>query len=548
MEGQDPPPSLPGPGLADTGDPGAEVTDRVENSLRAVGRGSVISLVGSVAQILLTAFAYIIAVRILSVPSWGEFTLGVSVTGLLSTMGLLGMGQAMARSLAYEQDPAERRAIIRWGLGVAIVAAFALSFAVWALSPWMARGFHNTALVPVFQLMSITVGFSILSIAISGIFQGFKDVLPNAILRNGLNAGLFLIFLIALVGFDIGLLAVMVAYVAAGAVSLLALVGYALRKLPRQVNHDGVPRRRPKRSLWHFTLAFWGSNNLLYITAYADTLILGVFWPSSEVGYYSAAMTLARILLFGTLALAFIFLPVAAGLMRDGDPDTIRTTYLTSTRWVLVVTVPFFLLFAFAPKTSMEFVWGHRYIAGAPALQILVITSFFSTVVGPVQSCLGGLGKAKVMAWNAGASAAANISLSLLLIPSLGLLGAAIAWGVARALLPLLGLRALWTSHRITSFRRSLLVPLGITLAIGGPVVVFATMMVRTPWVVVPLFFFGAGLYILVVLLTRSLSRADLVILAGVERVLGRPLPELRSFLLRFVREPSPRALPSTGS
>lgn len=504
-----------------------------------------VSLVGSISQLFLTFIAYIIAVRVLSVSEWGEYTLGVSVTGLLSLVGLLGLGQAMARALAFEQDPAERRAVVRWGMGVSLVAAVALSSTVYFASPALAQFFHNSALVPVFELMSVTVGFGIVSTTIAGVFQGFKDVAPNALIANAANAGLFALFLVVLIPLHAGIIGVVVAYVAAAGVALALLFVYAWRKLPLHLRSDVPPNRRPSKTLWKYTIAFWGSQNLMYITAYADTLILGVFWPSTQVGYYSAAMTLARILLFGTMALAFIFLPVAASLFRDGDEEAIRRTYVTSTRWVLVVTVPFFLLFAFAPQTSMEFVWGHRYLPGANALQILVVTSFLSSMVGPVQSCLAGLGKAKVLVWTALVSATVNIALSLLLIPTFGVIGAAIAWGVARALLPLLGLGVLWEAHRISPFRRVLLLPLGVSLVIGAPVVYLAARFVDSPWVVVPLFFFGAALYIASILATRALTRDDLVLLEGVERMLGRPLPEVRQFLNRFVHEPASAPLVS---
>jgi len=534
---------LEAPDLTPTEEPGTSEEPstpdhpRIDHSLRAVGHGSMVSLVGSISQLFLTFIAYIIAVRVLSVSEWGEYTLGVSVTGLLSLVGLLGLGQAMARALAFEQDPAERRAVVRWGMGVSLVAAVALSSTVFFASPALALFFHNSALVPVFELMSVTVGFGIISTTIAGVFQGFKDVAPNALIANAANAGLFALFLILLVPFHAGILGVVSAYVAAAGVALGLLFVYAWRKLPLHLRSDVPPNRRPSKTLWQYTVAFWGSQNLMYITAYADTLILGVFWPSTQVGYYSAAMTLARILLFGTMALAFIFLPVAASLFRDGDEEAIRRTYVTSTRWVLVITVPFFLLFAFAPQTSMEFVWGHRYLPGASALQILVITSFLSSMVGPVQSCLAGLGKAKVLVWTSLVSAVANIALSLLLIPTFGVIGAAIAWGVARALLPVLGLGVLWEAHRISPFRRVLLIPLGLSLIIGAPVVWVATRFVATPWIVVPLFFFGAALYVASILVTRALTRDDLVLLEGVERIIGRPLPELRQFLSRYMHD-----------
>ena len=514
-------------------------TARLDQSLRTVGSGSLISLIGSLAQILFTSAAYVLAVHRISVPAWGEFTLGVSVSGLLSLVGLLGLRQAVARSLAYETDPGERRAIIRWSLGVSLVAASALTLSVYFLAGALAGLFHNSALVPVFELMSVTVGVAIVSATLAGIFQGFKDAVPNALIVNGANAGLFVAFLIVLLDFHIEILGVVGAYVLASGVSLTLLVLYTCQKPPGHLRTDVPARPRPRSSLWRYTFAFWGSNNLAYLTAYADTLILGVFWPSTQVGYYSAAMTLARLRLFGTVALAFIFLPVSAGLIREGDDESLRRIYVTSTRWVLVVTVPFFLLFAFAPEKSMGFVWGHRYLAGAVALQILVVGSFLASMIGPVQSCLAGLGQARILLWTTLVSSLANVALSFGLIPEFGILGAAAAWGAARSLLPVLGLRAIWRMHRVSPFRKPLLVPLGLSLVIGGPVVFFASVYIATSWVVVPLFFFGAGVYVLSILLARALTRDDLILLAGVERFLGRPLPAVRQFLNRYIREPT---------
>ncbi len=207
------------------------------------------------------------------------------------------------------------------------------------------------------------------------------------------------------------------------------------------------------------------------------------------------------------------------------------------------MTVPFFLLFAFAPESSMELIWGHRYEPGASALQILVFSSFLASMLGPVQSTLAGVGKAKVLVWTSMASAVTNITLSLLLIPKYGLIGAAIAWGVARAMLPILGLSVLYEFCHITPFRRVLLLPLGVTLAIGGPVMLLATTFDHSPFLVIPLFFFGGALYLVAILATRTLSRDDLVLLEGVERVLGRRLPALREFLNRFIHDPAPAPL-----
>jgi hypothetical protein len=115
-------------------------------------------------------------------------------------------------------------------------------------------------------------------------------------------------------------------------------------------------------------------------------------------------------------------------------------------------------------------------------------------------------------------------------------LGASAAWGIARGMYPGLGLAALNRTNGITPFRRVLLLPVVVTLAIGIPVfVVFERLPHVSHWAVIPLFFFGSGLYVAAVIATKCLLPGDLATIVAAERVLRRPLPRVRRLLQRRV-------------
>src|SRR4029077_2068501 len=116
----------------------------------------------------------------------------------------------------------------------------------------------------------------------------------------------------------------------------------------------------------------------------------------------------------------------------------VRTTYATATKWTVLTSLPFFLLFFFLPSTSMGFVYGSGYAVEVLPLQLLVLGAFLSTLVGPATQGQVAYGQTGLLLLNTVISAAVNIGLSLALVPTWGVAGAAIAWGAANALLPIL--------------------------------------------------------------------------------------------------------------
>jgi O-antigen/teichoic acid export membrane protein len=312
----------------------------------------------------------------------------------------------------------------------------------------------------------------------------------------------------------------------------VGIVLYTLFKLPPLLPHAPIPDR-PITGLFGLSIALWGVTTMQFVTAYADTLILGVFRPESTVGIYSAAMTLGRLILAGNGALTFIFLPVASRLHRDNDMESLRRVFVTSTRWVLVITYPLFLLFVLLPTVSITAVYGSGYTAGSTALAIITVGAFLSVIVGPVNSCLAGLGMTRQLLMTTVISAGTNVILSFSLIPSYGLLGGAAAWAIARALYPGSGLLGLWVAQRITPFRRSLVAPLGVALAVGVPIF-YVLSLVHVPyWAAYPLFFVGVGIFVLAVLITRSIDEGDMVAFRHLEQIVGRSFPRLRRLLER---------------
>jgi O-antigen/teichoic acid export membrane protein len=529
-----PTPTSPGTGTGSP-EPRLDSAQLLQESLNSVSKGTTILVVSTAVFLGLSFIGRVVAARTLPVASFGEFNLGVSFTSLLSIVVLLGLSQALARMLAWEHDAGERRTLIRWSIAVASVSSVAGSVAVFLFAGPLASLFSNPALVPVFQLLAVSVGFGAITPIFAAIFQGFHDVVPNAIFNQIVNPALFVVFVLLLLYLHLGLTGVIIAYVIADAVAFVGIVFYTARRLPKLVPPDARGPPRPKQMLWILTVSMWGVTSLAFVTGYADTIILGVYRPAILVGYYSTSMTLTRVILLAAQSLTFIYLPMTARLSRMNAHDALRSTYITATRWILVLTFPLFLLFVFAPNLTIAALFGARYGPAAVSLQYLAIAAFLSNVVGPVNACLAGLGLARTQLWTSTTAAMTNLVLSFSLIPTFGVIGASAAWAIARAMYPGLGLAALYRAHGITPFRRVLLMPVAVTLAIGIPVFAVVERLGPPHWIVVPLFFFGSGLYVMSLIATKCLLPGDLATIVAAERALRRPLPRIRRLLQRRV-------------
>jgi O-antigen/teichoic acid export membrane protein len=222
---------------------------------------------------------------------------------------------------------------------------------------------------------------------------------------------------------------------------------------------------------------------------------------------------------------------VAARLSREGAYAALSSAYTIAARWILVLSIPLFLLFLLLPSQSVIALFGHRYAAAAFPLQLLALTAFASSIIGPSNACLAGIGRNRAQLTSATLSAATNLVLSFTLIPTYGVLGAAIAWGVARALYPASNLLILYRDYGVHPFRPVLVRPLLVTLAITVPLFLAIPYLTSANWVVFPLFFVATGIFVAVVIGTRSLVPDDLIFVTALERISGRRLPRLRSFV-----------------
>lgn len=500
----------------------------LKSGLQTVTAGTLFLLIATVLLVVFGFLSRVLIVRSISTSAWNAFSLGLTLTQVLIAVGGLGLPLAVARSLSSAPDDAHRRAILRTALSLGGIAAAVAGTLLWLAAPALGRSLGSPELGTGLAYFSVAVASFVAGTLLAAVFQGFSNVTPNALFLQIVSPGLFLGFLAIALVVPPGHLTytdALTAYAASAAATLVALVVYTVRRLPHAFVR-GPGDRQARTMLLRLAVPLFVTGVMGSVAGYGDTVVLGAF-HYAQVGTYTVSLTFARLVQVGISAASYIFLPVASGFLARGDRRAVRLTYVTVTKWLTVVSLPMFVVFVFLPSSSLDFVYGPSYAAIVVPLQVVVTGAFVGTLLGPAAMAQVACGQAHLVAVNSVVAGAADIALSLTLIPAYASVGAAAAWSVSNVLYAALCLGELAFSQGYHPFRKDFVLPLVVTCVPLSAAL--GLLHPHLPLLALPLVVLGCALaFAVIVMATGSVDEGDRLLLEAVERLLGRRLPFVR--------------------
>jgi len=207
----------------------------------------------------------------------------------------------------------------------------------------------------------------------------------------------------------------------------LAAVGWLLRRFLRQ--HGGLRLRftlREAGSALRAALPLGAASGLALMSFNFDLLLLGILQGSVAVGLYSAAYKPVTVLLAVPVTYFVGLFPVLSRSWTNGlasFESVIRRSLLLTASLAVPVGVGGSLVAA----PVLHLLFGTRYAAAVPALQILVWSAVLVMLRGTFRQGLNAAGWAVADLRCAGLAAGVNVLLNFTLIPGWGFIGAAVA-------------------------------------------------------------------------------------------------------------------------
>ena len=513
----------------------------LSDSLKKVARGAGIAMMGITLGLLFNFIAKVIIARYGLETNYGMFSLALAILNLSMMLSCLGLHLGVTRYIAYfraKDDVAKVREAISVSLQLSTAASLIICIALFFSAEAIAVNiFHNSQLTQFLRIFAIGTPLFTLIYIIAAIFRGFDQVEPQVCFQYIMVNGLFIIFLALIVAIDLPFVTVFYAYLAALAVTFIGIAIYTTKKLPHPIIFtDKETNDTVRKDLLFFSLPLLGMAMLFMMVLWMDTLMLGHFKTPEVVGLYNAAYPLAQSIFLPPFALMLIYTPIVTGLYSRNLMADLKRSYTIATKWLAFITVPIFLVLCLYPEYVLGLFFGSAYIAAAPALRILSLGFILNNLPGPYVATLIALGKSRFMMWATLAVATVNVILNIVLIPPLGIVGAAIASAASLTLFSTINSVKLYLVCQAQPLSKNLLKPLvaSVILALIFQFI-FGNLIMVVWWMLPFLFILYYAIYGTAVILSRSFDREDIVILLEIEKRLGINAEPIKKILRRFI-------------
>ena len=188
--------------------------------------------------------------------------------------------------------------------------------------------------------------------------------------------------------------------------------------------------RQLASEFWGFTALRGFQATFQVVILWLDILLVGALVSGYAAGVYSAVSKLAIVGTFALEGNRLAIGPQLSALLARRQFDRAAELYQSATRWLMLASWPLYLILGIFPAVILG-IFGARYTAGASALVVLSAAMLVNLGTGNVTVVLLMGGKSSWSALNAGAALIVNIGLNFLLVPRMGIVGAAIAWAAS---------------------------------------------------------------------------------------------------------------------
>lgn len=509
------------------------------NPIHKAAKGSIIILLGTILSTLFVFIYRLLFARYFESIEYGIFSLSVTILSILTIIGTMGLNEGLSRQISFyigRNKKKNIRTIIRVSLIYGLLFSSVISIILYLFSEFFSSLlFHDQNFTYVIKIIALTIPFYVEISILNSIFRGYQRVKENVIFIDILKNLLFIIFLLIIIYYRLSLMWAIISYSFTFILTLTFFIFYYLRNKPYDYQYF-TKKSTIGRELLFFSIPIMFVSILNQIVVWTDTLMLGIFKTASIVGLYNAALPIGRFVSIPLGALLFIYTPIASELFSKKNDNEMRRTYLVLSKWLSSMTFPIAMMFILFPNYIIFYSFGQEYIGASIALQILATGFFINNLMGPNGATLMAMGKTKFLMYSTFGSACINISLNYILIPSFGIIGAAISSAIALISMNFIRSIQLYKLTTITSIGKNTIKPILFSL-IAFLIInyLFKSYISINLIIIIIIFTIYVLIYIISLVITKSIDFEDIDLLLKVESKTGFNLIRIKRFIQKFI-------------
>lgn len=368
--------------------------------------------------------AGVIIARSLGPEGKGVYSVAILLATLAVTFGQLGLSQSLIYHIGRKHLSPER------AMGTILTVDFAFSVGLMALTLLLATRLSATLLRGVAPELII---LAVLLIPVK-LLSGHLRSMMRAMGR--IRA--FSIFSLSESVSQLGAVAILIAFsaltisrvivieLALGIILLFACLAVSAREL------RGWPRLGLKGSRSLLSFGFKGHTGVVFadMERRFDVLLLNAYLLPAQVGLYAVGVGAAQLVLFLTNAMSTVLFP----LVSRSSPDQVRQFLPRISRLSILFSALFGIGLVLIGKPLISLLYGSDFGASYGPMVILLPGIVMLTIARICEVYLQGTGRPGKVSAVAGITFVVNLGANLILIPDLGINGAAYASTISYSL------------------------------------------------------------------------------------------------------------------
>ena len=249
---------------------------------------------------------------------------------------------------------------------------------------------------------------------------------------------------------------------------------------------------------------------ILFVWIYfrIDSVLIFFFLGKEETGLYVAAFKLIESL---ALILASIRGALFPAISREflANPNELHQIRLNGVRILLLITIPISVITVMLAPQLIQIIFGSNFEISAPVLQILAAPFLFLVLNEFIIYLLLAVNETKSVIKIAITGVIFCIIANCLIIPRMGIMGAAVVAGLTELLVLVLLSQSIKKKYGHTPVFSLIWQPALAAVAMGF-------VLKQVSWPLIPLILAGVGVYFLVLLLLRAFNEQDLLVMRNI--------------------------------
>ncbi|WP_247731055.1 flippase [Halovivax limisalsi] len=392
-------------------------------------RGITVSFVSRVVHITTNGLLVVLLAGTLLAPDeYGRLFLVVSIVGIARLFADLGIARSAARYVSEykETDASQVPHIVASSLRYRVALVAIVCAALLLGRSLFADVLDEPALAGLLVLGAAFLAFQSIKVYHVTLFQGFSRVDYSAVVSIVDNVGRIAL-VVGFVALGWGVAGALLGYVVASVLS--AAVGLVLLYLRFYRGHDRAERPEAglRRRILEYSVPLTASRSANVIDRRVDIILVGFFLNPAAVGFYTLGKQISEFVEAPAGSVGFALSPVYGEEKANDATDRAAGLYELSVEYVLLCYVPAVVGLAVVAEPAILLVFGDAYAPAIPVLQLLSLFVLFKAINSVTTQALDYLGRARQRAVVKGITSAANFGLNVLLIPTMGVAGAALA-------------------------------------------------------------------------------------------------------------------------